>query len=374
MCEIIDKGQSINTWTEEWDRLTPESEIRMWDYYGLRPWILKFAPRNGVVLEAGCGLGRYVFYLSRLGINTIGLDFSKKTVDSLNKWKKKYKFEADIIEDDVCKLPFENNSLSGYISLGVIEHFYEGPKEPLNEAFRVLRPGGIAIISTPSVSWLLLLRKSKAKIKKIIKKIIRYKSVKEEFFQYEYRPGKLKKLVTKSGLYVSAYGGADLLYTFCELGNFKGDNLKRGSFAYWFANKFENTVLNTFGAQSVTISIKTGKLMHCFFCGDLKAEMESLNRFSIPVCQDCTSDNLSNYYLKKKKAGFNNDYIIDPPLQRPSEKSCYFCKEKYNSDPLFENYGFDLDTCDSCLKDKNINLLLSNEHVQPVWRKRSIKK
>ena len=48
-------------------------------------------------------------------------------------------------------LPYEDSSISGYLSFGVIEHFIEGPHEALAEAFRVLRPGGIAIITTPGV-------------------------------------------------------------------------------------------------------------------------------------------------------------------------------------------------------------------------------
>ncbi len=127
----------------------------MWDYYGLRPWILKYTPRYGKVCEAGCGLGRYNFYLNHFGIDIVGLDFEKKTIDYLNKWKFKKGFgEVSFIEGDVTHLPFEDNSLSGYISLGVVEHFIEGPQKPIREAYRALRAGGIAIITTPAPSFL----------------------------------------------------------------------------------------------------------------------------------------------------------------------------------------------------------------------------
>lgn len=43
------KGQKIDEWANLWKGLTPESEIQMWDYYGLRPWILKYTPRFGKV-------------------------------------------------------------------------------------------------------------------------------------------------------------------------------------------------------------------------------------------------------------------------------------------------------------------------------------
>ncbi len=76
-------GQDKESWKESWKKLTVEQEIRMWDYYGLRPWILKYVPRFGKVIEAGCGLGRYVFLLHRLGIDIEGIDFSDETINEV---------------------------------------------------------------------------------------------------------------------------------------------------------------------------------------------------------------------------------------------------------------------------------------------------
>ena len=82
---IIDIGQNTNTWDNWWKELSPRKEIQKWDYYGLRPWILKYAPRNDRVLEAGCGLGRWAFYLSNLGVNIEGLDFSESAIKAIEK-------------------------------------------------------------------------------------------------------------------------------------------------------------------------------------------------------------------------------------------------------------------------------------------------
>jgi SAM-dependent methyltransferase len=87
--KIKDVGQSTDIWKSWWQKLNPIKEIQKWDYYGLRPWILKYVPRNDKVLEAGCGLGRWAFYLSNLGINIDGLDFSKSTIEYLQDWQKK---------------------------------------------------------------------------------------------------------------------------------------------------------------------------------------------------------------------------------------------------------------------------------------------
>jgi ubiquinone/menaquinone biosynthesis C-methylase UbiE len=363
-------GQSVDIWKDSWKGLTPESEIRMWDFYGLRQWVLKYVPRHGKVIEAGCGLGRYVFYLSRLGLDIEGIDFSEDIINSLNEWKKKYDFSCKFLTGDVTNLPYKDNSLNGYISLGVIEHFIEGPKRPLQEAFRVLRPGGIAIISTPSVSINIFAHRIKKKLKNLIKKVIRRPIGPEKFFQYWYRPKRLKKFVEAEGLRVTKYSGADLLYMFCELGNYSGNNIKENSFAYKISNKFENSFLSTIGSQSITISIKVDKTMVCFFCGKKKAEASSLTRFDIPVCSDCKERDISRYYRKKFKPGFSSPYSMNPPIKPPTIQVCDFCKKKYKTDLLFEDYGFSKNVCPKCLKIKEINLMLSNRYIKPIWRKR----
>lgn len=57
--------------------------------------------------------------------------------------------ELDIQAGDVKALDFPSSSVGCYLSLGVVEHFVEGPETALAEAGRVLRPDGVALISVP---------------------------------------------------------------------------------------------------------------------------------------------------------------------------------------------------------------------------------
>ena len=140
-------------WEDFWHGLTPETEIRMRDFYGGRQWILKHVPRYGKVLEAGCGLGRWVFYLDKLGIDIDGVDSHIPTINAVKNWAQIRGFADRFRVANVTELPYDDGTLSGYLSFGVIEHFEEGPAKPLSEAYRVLRPGGVAVITTPSVSF-----------------------------------------------------------------------------------------------------------------------------------------------------------------------------------------------------------------------------
>lgn len=342
----------------------------MWDFYGLRQWILKYVSRHGKVVEAGCGRGRYVFYLSRLGIDIEGLDFSEATIRYLEEWKKEHYFDIAFRLGEVTALPYEDNSLSGYISLGVLEHFIEGPRVPLAEAYRVLRPGGIAVISTPSVSFNVFLQKLKRRVKNFLKRILGFRVDPEKFFQYWYRPARLKKFVSESGLQVMQAKGGDLLYAFCERGGFSARNIREGTLAYKFSNRFENTFLGSLGAQSMTISVKAADRMFCFLCGENSANRSSLKKFSVPICDRCSEDDLAVFYKKSRRPVYGSPYSIDPPIQSPVDEVCGFCGQTYMTDSLFEQYGFSVSACPRCLQEPEVNILLANTKVQPIWRMR----
>lgn len=366
------KGQKTESWSHFWQDLSPENEIKMWDYYGLRHWILKYTPRFGKVIEAGCGLGRYNFYLSKLGINIEGVDFESSTIQYLNKWKKENGFDdCEFIVGDVTNLPYDDNSLSGYISLGVIEHFIEGPQKPLAEALRVLRPGGIAIISTPSISWYIFYRDYiKQTIKNFLKKILRRKIIKHEFFQYWYRPNKLKNYVKAVGFYISRSEGADLLYSFIEASNFKIRRWTNKSLPVVVSNIFENTFFKNIGAQSIVIAIKVDEIMHCFLCGEKKATKFSLKKFDIPICNNCEKLSLSSFYLRNKSVKYHAKIKVFPEVTKNNTQICEFCRNEYTYNPLFENYGFTKNVCEDCLRRNDVNILLANTSIQPILRDR----
>ena len=113
-------------------------------------YILKYMAKDGKILEAGCGLGRYVVYLSQLGYDIEGIELGQEAVNILNKIKP----DLTIKQGDVSQLPYENDSISGIISLGVVEHFIEGPEKPLLEMKRVIKPEHYIVITVPSLNYI----------------------------------------------------------------------------------------------------------------------------------------------------------------------------------------------------------------------------
>ncbi len=364
-------GQNQEYWTNEWENLSIESEIHMWDFFGCRPWILKYVPRYGKVVEAGCGLGRYVFFLKKLGIDIEGIDFSGETIEHLIKWKNENDFDITFKEGDVTNLPYGDNSISGYLSFGVIEHFIEGPQNALNEAFRVLKPGGITIITTPSKSWTYYYLRIRKKIRNIVKLLLGKKIKKPIFFQYWYTAKQLKKFAEKTGFNVIRYDTTDMLYTFYEFYRAKKKSIKNRKWVFKLSQLLDKSFVRKWGAQSVLIAMKPEQTLCCFFCGENTASIESLKEYDVPVSKNCMKKEIVNFYKKSASPPYyHTPYFVEPEISKPIEKECEFSKEKYKSDKLFEQYGFSTAVNPALLKNPEVNIKLANTSIKAIWRER----
>ncbi|MCH7412713.1 class I SAM-dependent methyltransferase [Belliella sp. R4-6] len=102
---------------------------------------------SGKLLEVGCGEGRGVEELLDQVDSYLGIDKIQAVIDEL-----KQKYPAVAFEQAVIP-PFagiESNSFDTVVSFQVIEHIQDD-KLFLEEIYRVLKPGGKAIISTPNI-------------------------------------------------------------------------------------------------------------------------------------------------------------------------------------------------------------------------------
>jgi len=128
-----------------WKDHIVEDEVAACDDRNIKFHMFKYLPKDEEVIEAGCGLGAWVVYLASRGYHIKGVDNNNAVIDQLKSWNP----DLPVATGDICNLPHDDASLGGYISLGVVEHFEEGPDKALREAFRVLKRGGVMLLTVP---------------------------------------------------------------------------------------------------------------------------------------------------------------------------------------------------------------------------------
>src|SRR5690606_15540262 len=102
---------------------------------------------NGDLLEVGCGEGRGVEVLLN-GVNSYhGLDKIPEVIDQLKNKFPNVAFEQAVIPPFVT---IDSDKFDTVVSFQVIEHIQDD-RLFLQEIYRVLKPGGRAIISTPNI-------------------------------------------------------------------------------------------------------------------------------------------------------------------------------------------------------------------------------
>jgi len=106
--------------------------------------IIKYIPRNSKVLDLGCGFNGILLHRIKDKISAgLGLDLSvnQKMSDK----------NITLISHDLTKaLPFEDCTFDVVTSLANLEHL-ENPHQTIQEIHRVLKKGGVLLLTTPSI-------------------------------------------------------------------------------------------------------------------------------------------------------------------------------------------------------------------------------
>jgi SAM-dependent methyltransferase len=129
-----------------WVGMGYDQHIRLIERRSILPVFPKYLSPRSTILEAGCGFGGWVCYLNEQGYRAVGVDLNATVLGEADRRR------VPLCRADVAKLCFSDESFDAYLSLGVIEHFPDGPMAALGEARRVLRPGGHIFVSTPTTN------------------------------------------------------------------------------------------------------------------------------------------------------------------------------------------------------------------------------
>ena len=109
----------------------------------LSGYVLDALPKEGQLLDIGCGTGLFAWQYLEHGGSAIGIDLSAKMIGRA----RLRCTECDFSVGTADRLPFRDASFDAVSSLLVFTYL-KHPEGMLSEAFRVLRPGGSIAICT----------------------------------------------------------------------------------------------------------------------------------------------------------------------------------------------------------------------------------
>jgi len=107
---------------------------------------------GGDWLDAGCGTGTVSRLLVQRGCNVLGVDAAMEMIEAAGKLSQREgmavqpRFEK---VETIARLPLSNRSCDGVLCSSVLEYVAD-VDACLNEFARVLRPGGILLVSVPN--------------------------------------------------------------------------------------------------------------------------------------------------------------------------------------------------------------------------------
>ncbi|MGA8215713.1 MAG: class I SAM-dependent methyltransferase [Candidatus Sulfotelmatobacter sp.] len=104
--------------------------------------------KKGPVLDLGCGNGSLSHELSKLGFEVHGVDRSESGIQIAREAFPQVQFSLGDVEKVLSPDPFQAESFDVVVSTEVVEHLYH-PRRLIQNAFRLLKPSGHFIISTP---------------------------------------------------------------------------------------------------------------------------------------------------------------------------------------------------------------------------------
>jgi len=131
--------------------------------------------KGKMVLEAGCGAGRFTEILLNRDANVVSIDMSNAVEANQKNFPQG---EHHIIaQADICKLPFVDGQFDIVLCLGVIQHTKDS-KKTLEALYRQVSPGGWLVVDHYALSWSHRTQVVKAFFRFLLKRI----SPKKAFF------------------------------------------------------------------------------------------------------------------------------------------------------------------------------------------------
>jgi SAM-dependent methyltransferase len=131
---------------QEWERLC-STPIRRVEYMITTHFLKRYLPNSGLILDAGSGPGRYSVDLARKGYWVVMFDLLHEMLQLGQQKVAETKMQEKVmlVEGDIVRLPYKDNSFDSVISLGApLSHITDSQRrsKAVTELARVVKHGG----------------------------------------------------------------------------------------------------------------------------------------------------------------------------------------------------------------------------------------
>ncbi|MBQ3433138.1 class I SAM-dependent methyltransferase [Candidatus Saccharibacteria bacterium] len=197
---------------EFWENVDREYEDQA-DRMAIRKLLPK---RMDKFADIGGGYGRLANEYLKRAHTVIIFDYSKSELEQA---KDIYGDKIETRAGDIYKLPFKDNELDGLMMVRVTHHL-EHMDQAMAELYRVLKPGGVAVIEVANKRTLPKMARyitGRSKINPFDHKVANYRNISKDGF-YNYHPKYVEKIFDQSGFRIERV---------LSVSNFRSKSLKK---------------------------------------------------------------------------------------------------------------------------------------------------
>ena len=191
--KIVSDYNGYDYKTEFWEKTDREYEDQA-DRMAIRKLLPK---RMEKFADIGGGYGRLASEYLKRARKVYIFDYSKS---ELKQAKEIYGDKIETKAGDIYKLPFKDNELDGLMMVRVTHHLKHLDKA-IAELYRVLKPGGVAVIEVANKRTLPKIARyvtGRSKVNPFDRKVANYKEISKDGF-YNYHPKYVEEIFDKVG-------------------------------------------------------------------------------------------------------------------------------------------------------------------------------
>ena len=108
------------------------------------------SPTSNLLLDVGCGWGRWMISAARVGYRPVGIDVKLDALQAARRVMRAHNIDGFVVVADLAALPFKDDAFDCVFSYSVVQHVHKSRAAAfVAEVARVLKQNGAALVEFP---------------------------------------------------------------------------------------------------------------------------------------------------------------------------------------------------------------------------------